>query len=236
MSTTSIPDRWSVPSRLARHVDHTLLRPTAVPADFERLCDEAVRYGFWSVCVPSGCVKLVAGKLRGSGVRICTVVGFPLGYSSSPAKRAEAGLAVQDGTDEIDMVMNVGAFKGGEYDLVSGEIRDIASDCKRNGKLLKVILECCYLTDEEKVIAARLAESMGADYVKTSTGFGTGGATVEDVSLLHESLAGTAKVKASGGIDSLDKALAMLNAGADRLGTSSGRRIMEELAHLNNSR
>jgi len=236
VSTPLVPGHRYRQPDLARLIDHTLLKPTAVPADFERLCDEATKYGFWSVCIPPANVKLAVGRLNGSDVKVCTVVGFPFGYNSSAAKIVEVRQAIQDGTDEIDMVMNIGAFKGGNRRFVSSEIRDVASLCKGEGKLLKVILECCYLTDEEKASAARLAESMGADFVKTSTGFGTGGATVEDVSLICRALSGATKVKASSGVDSLDKAFAMLDAGAERLGTSSSCRLMEELTRLNGTR
>ncbi|HME19214.1 MAG TPA: deoxyribose-phosphate aldolase, partial [Nitrososphaerales archaeon] len=165
-----------------------------------------------------------------------TVVGFPLGYSAPAIKREEARRAVQDGADEIDMVMNIGAFKGGELSTVRKEIDGVAGVCRTGGKILKVIIECCYLTDDEKAKAARLAERLGADYVKTSTGFGPSGATVDDVALLHRSLAGTAKVKASGGISTLDKALDMIQAGADRIGTSSSVGIMDELARRSRAR
>jgi deoxyribose-phosphate aldolase len=221
-----------LPAELAKHIDHTLLKPTATPSDFLRLFEEARRHGFWSVCVPPSEVKLAAAHMKGSGVRVCTVVGFPLGFSSSRSKREEARLAMDEGADEIDMVMNIGAFKGGDFDTVSGEIRDVSSDCRGVHKVLKVIIECCYLTNEEKVKAARIAESMGADYVKTSTGFGPSGATVEDVTLLRRSLALTTKIKAAGGIGTLAKALDMIRAGADRIGTSSGVAIIEEAARL----
>jgi len=164
------------------------------------------------------------------------VIGFPLGYSSPTIKREEARRAIQEGADEIDMVMNIGAFKGGGLSTVRGEIRGVAALTKTHGKVLKVIIECCYLTDDEKVGAARLAERLGADYVKTSTGFGPSGATVEDVALLRRSLAGSTKVKASGGISTLAKALDMVRAGADRIGTSSSVAIMGELAQSNQTR
>ena len=215
-------------SELARHIDSTLLKPTATVPEFDALFDEAAHFGFWSVCVPPSIVKRAAGRLGGTGVKVCTVVGFPLGYASPETKRDEALRAVQDGADEIDMVMNLGAFKSGDLSLVSREIESIASVCRSSGKLLKVIIECCYLDGEEKVKAAKLAERAGADYVKTSTGFGSGGATIEDVALLAKSLSG-AKVKASGGVSSLEKAVAMMEAGADRIGTSSGSKIMGEL-------
>ncbi len=220
------------PGELAARIDHTLLRPAAVGSDFQRLCREAEKYRFWSVCVPPSRAKLAADMLEGTGVRVCTVVGFPLGYSRREVKVAEARQALREEVDEIDMVMNVGAFKEGERVGVSSEIRDVALECAAGGRLLKVIIECCYLTDGEKVEAAKMAERQGADFIKTSTGFGPSGATVKDVSLLQNSLAGKARVKAAGGIDSLEKALQMLGAGADRLGTSSSVAIMDELALL----
>ena len=212
----------------AKRIDHTLLKPTATYADVDKLCAEALRFEFWSVCVVPSRVRQAAERLRGSGVKVCTVVGFPLGFSLGSVKLEEAREAVRDGVDEIDMVMNIGAFKSGDQTTVAHEIEEMAAFCLSSGKLLKVIIECCYLTDDEKVVAARLAEKAGADFVKTSTGFGTGGATLEDVALLRRSLAPTTKIKAAGGIGTLEKALAMIRAGADRIGTSSGASIMAE--------
>ncbi len=212
----------------AKCVDHTLLKPYATASDIDRLCAEASKLGFWSVCVGSFYAKRAAENLRGSGVKVCSVVGFPLGFSPTRVKLAETKAAIKDGADEIDMVMNLGAFKSGDYDFVFQEIEDVVKTCHGAHKLLKVIIECCYLNDDEKVGAARLAERAGADYVKTSTGFGTGGATVEDVALLKKSLAGSARIKAAGGIGTLEKALEMIKAGADRIGASSSVKIMEE--------
>jgi len=185
------------------------------------------------VCIPPSRVKAAAKRLKGTGVKVCTVIGFPLGYAAPETKREEARRAMLEGADEIDMVMNIAAFKDQDLDLVSRDIGGIAEDCKFARRTLKVIIECCYLADEEKVAAGRLAESLGADYVKTSTGFGPSGATVADVSLLHLKLRGSARVKAAGGISSLSKALEMIQAGADRLGTSSGASIMQEFEKLN---
>jgi deoxyribose-phosphate aldolase len=226
------PSRQFDWSELSRHIDHTLLKPTATTPDFEKLFDEAVKYNFFSVCVPPSRVPSAAKRLRGTGVKVCAVVGFPLGYNSPEVKREEARRAMLEGAQEIDMVMNVSAFKGGEFDLVARDIDGIASDCRFAKRVLKVIIECCYLTDEEKVKAAKLAERMGADYVKTSTGFGPSGATVSDVVLLRRSLQPKTRIKAAGGISTLAKALEMIEAGADRLGTSSGAIIMEELEKL----
>lgn len=219
-------------SELAKHIDHTLLKPTATAADIDKLCDEGVKYGFWSVCIPPSYVAHAAQRLKGTGVKVCAVIGFPLGFSTGATKRAEAQQAIQDGADELDMVMNIGAFKSGDLPLVAREIEEVAGDCRASKRLLKVIIECCYLTEDEKVKAARLAERSGAAYVKTSTGLGPSGATVEDVTLLHRSLVGTAKIKASGGISTLEKAMVMIDAGADRIGTSSGAKIIEEMKAL----
>ena len=168
-------------TEFARRIDHTLLKATATVADIDQLCDEALRFDFWSVCVAPCNAKRAKERLEGSDVKVCVVVGFPLGFDAASIKLAEAVKAVEDGADEIDMVMNVGAFKSGDHDLVFNEINSLAQFCHTRSKLLKVIIECCYLTDEEKVKAARLAELAGADFVKTSPGMGTGGATVEEV-------------------------------------------------------
>ena len=216
-------------SELAKYIDYTLLKPTASTEENDRLCEEAKGYGFWSVCIGPEYVKRAASSLRGTGVKVCTVVGFPLGFDAPGVKLVETKDAIDDGVDEVDMVMNLGAFKSGEVDLVSAEIKEVADCCKKNGKLLKVIIECCYLTDEEKAKAARLVERSGADFVKTSTGFGPSGAKVQDVVLLRKNLS-RCRVKAAGGIQTLGQALEMIQAGADRLGTSHGVKIMEELA------
>jgi len=216
-------------SELAKYIDYTLLKPTASIEEIDRLCGEAKEYGFWSVCIGPEYVRRAASSLRGSGVKVCTVVGFPLGFDDPGVKLVETKDAIDDGVDEVDMVMNLGAFKSGEVDLVSAEIREVADCCKKNGKLLKVIIECCYLTDEEKAEAARLVERAGADFVKTSTGFGPSGAKVQDVVLLKRNLS-RCRIKAAGGIQTLGQALEMIQAGADRLGTSHGVKIMEELA------
>lgn len=213
---------------LARRIDHTLLKATATTTDIDRLCEEAQRFDFWSVCVAPCNVKRAKGRLEGSEVRVCAVVGFPLGSDTASIKLAEAVKAVEDGADEIDAVMNIGAFKSGDHDLVFNEINSLAQFCHSRSKILKVIIECCYLTDEEKVRASRLAELAGADFVKTSTGMGTGGATVEDVRLLRRSLLAKTKIKAAGGIGTLEMAMSMIAAGADRIGTSSGAKIMGE--------
>lgn len=216
-------------SDLARLIDHTLLKPTGTFADIDVLCDEALKYDFWAVCVNPTHVKQAARRLGRSHTLVCSVVSFPFGSSTPEMKLMEARGAIADGASEIDMVSNIGALKSGDTSAYFADINEVAAFCGRSNIILKVIIECCYLTDEEKVRAARLAEQAGANFVKTSTGFGTGGATVADVSLLRRALASRTGVKAAGGIGTLAKAVDMINAGADRIGTSSGAKIIEEL-------
>lgn len=211
-----------VPSDLARYIDHTLLKPEATPADVDRLCDEALEYGFAAVCVNPVWVRRAARKLRGSGVTVASVVGFPLGASTPQVKALEARRALRDGAREIDMVLNVGALKGGELDLVERDVRGVSDACREVGALNKVILETAYLTDEEKVLASRLAKRAKAHYVKTSTGFGPAGATVFDVALMREAVGSELGVKAAGGIRSAEEAREMIAAGATRIGASAG--------------
>lgn len=199
--------------------DHTILKADATREMVERVCREAREHHFMSVCVNSYYTGFVADELQGSDVRVCTVVGFPLGQMSTKAKVAEARIAVEDGADEIDMVINVGALKGGDDAVVFEDIRAVRKACE--GKVLKVIIETCLLNEEEKVRACRLAMEAKADFVKTSTGFSTGGATKEDVALMRKTVGDTMGVKASGGIRDKEKAVEMLEAGADRLGTSA---------------
>ena len=199
--------------------DHTILKADATREMVERVCREAREHHFMSVCVNSYYTGFVADELQGSDVRVCTVVGFPLGQMSTKAKAAEARIAVEDGADEIDMVINVGALKGGDDAVVFEDIREVRKACE--GKVLKVIIETCLLNEEEKVRACRLAMEAKADFVKTSTGFSTGGATKEDVALMRKTVGDTMGVKASGGIRDKEKAVEMLEAGADRLGTSA---------------
>lgn len=199
--------------------DHTILKADATREMVERVCREAREHHFMSVCVNSYYTGFVADELQGSDVRVCTVVGFPLGQMSTKAKAAETRIAVEDGADEIDMVINVGALKGGDDAVVFEDIRAVRKACE--GKVLKVIIETCLLNEEEKVRACRLAMEAKADFVKTSTGFSTGGATKEDVALMRKTVGDTMGVKASGGIRDKEKAMEMLEAGADRLGTSA---------------
>lgn len=207
-----------------KFIDHTVLYADADLGKVEKLCKEAKEYDFASVCVNSCWVKKCAELLKGTDVNVCTVVGFPLGAMSSDAKAFEAKKAIEDGATEIDMVLNVGYIKSGMLKEAEKDIRTVKNAC---GKvLLKVILETCLLTDEEKVTACKLAESAGADYVKTSTGFSKGGATVEDVKLMRATVGDRLGVKASGGIRDAATAEAMIKAGASRLGCSSGIAIM----------
>jgi deoxyribose-phosphate aldolase len=211
--------------QVARLIDHTLLKPEATPAQVERLCDEARRYGFASVCVNPVYVKLAAEKLAGSGVAVCTVVGFPLGATTTSIKVQEAQQAMADGASEIDMVIHIGALKAGDHDAVQKDIAAVAAACHAGGALLKVIIEAVLLSDEEKVIACQLA---GADFVKTSTGFAGGGATVEDVRLMRRAVGPHMGIKAAGGVRSYADAMAMVEAGATRIGASAGVEIVEQ--------
>lgn len=203
----------------AKLFDHTILKADAVKEQVAKICEEALEYGFASVCVNSYYTAFVAQQLKGSNVKVCTVVGFPLGQMSTAAKAAETKIAVADGAQEIDMVINVGALKDGEYDLVLTDIREVKKACGQ--ALLKVIIETCLLTHEEKVKACELSKEAGADFVKTSTGFSTGGAAAEDVALMRKIVGDTMGVKASGGIRDRETAQKMVEAGASRLGTSA---------------
>ena len=213
--------------KLNQFIDHTILKAAATQKDVAQLCAEAKAHQFFSVCVNSAWVVTAKELLAGSPVKVCSVIGFPLGAMSSDAKVAEATLAVRDGADEIDMVINVGRLKGGEasdIDSVREEIRAIKQAIGE--RVLKVIIETCYLDDAEKVLACQLAVAAGADFVKTSTGFGTGGATFEDVQLMLDTVAGKAKVKASGGVRDAATAQKYVDMGVMRLGTSNGITIV----------
>ncbi|MCL4836918.1 MAG: deoxyribose-phosphate aldolase [Thermoanaerobaculia bacterium] len=225
-----LPAPAPVPAaEVAARIDHTLLKPDATPADIERLCDEARRHAFYSVCVNPSYVRQAAALLRGSGVKVCAVVGFPLGAAAPEIKALEARKAIREGAAEIDMVINIGALKGKDEALVLRDIRAVVEACRDGRARSKVIFENALLTDEEKVAACQLSMRAGADFVKTSTGFASGGATREDVALMARTVAPKRLgVKAAGGIRSYDDAVAMLAAGATRLGTSAGVRIVEE--------
>jgi len=211
---------------LAGMIDHTLVRPDATTAEIERLCREAREYGFASVCVNSCHVRLCARLLTGSAVKVGTTVGFPLGAMSTAAKVQETTLAIDDGAQEVEMVLNIGMLKSGNPDAVEEDIRDVAQAAHARGRLVKVILETGLLTDEEKVAACGIAQRAGADFVKTSTGFGRGGATVADVALMRKTVGTSLGVKASGGIRTREDALTMIRAGANRLGASAGIQIV----------
>ncbi len=217
------------PEQIAACIDHTLLKPEATPAQIEKVCAEARQYGFASVCVNPTHVRLAAKLLRKSGVAACTVVGFPLGANAAEVKAYEAEIALAQGATEIDMVINVGALKAGDDRLVARDIRGVARVVHAAGKLLKVIIETALLTDDEKRRACLIAKRAGCDFVKTSTGFSTAGATVADVRLMRETVGPKLGVKAAGGVRSLADAEAMLAAGATRLGTSAGVAIMQGL-------
>lgn len=205
--------------------DHTILKADATRKDVKRVCDEAMAYSFCSVCVNSYYVPYVANLLHGSDVKICSVVGFPLGAMSTRAKALEAKIAVMDGADEIDMVINVGALKDRDYSVVLEDIKAVKEACGEH--ILKVIIETCLLTDDEKVKACELAKEAGADFVKTSTGFSSAGAKVEDVRLMRETVGHDMGVKASGGIHDKEFAKELVDAGANRLGTSATIEIVE---------
>jgi deoxyribose-phosphate aldolase len=219
----------AVPKDITRYIDHTLLRPDATYGQVEKLCAEAAEFGFASVCVNPCHVRRCRGLLRGASAKVCTVVGFPLGANTPETKALEARRAIRDGAEEIDMVINVGALKSGDDEYVYRDIRRVVEACIDGGALCKVILETALLSDDEKVRACRAARRARADFVKTSTGFGPGGATVEDVALMASVVADAKMgVKASGGIRSFEDAQQMIRAGATRLGASAGVRIVKE--------
>jgi deoxyribose-phosphate aldolase len=213
-------------AEMAKYIDHTLLKPEATTDAVAKLCAEAIAYGFKAVCVNSVHVPYIAGKLQATGVAVCTVVGFPLGAMQTKAKAFEAENAVSEGATEIDMVLNIGALKGGDPKTVEADIKAVRQIAVRP-IVLKVIIETCLLTAEEKVEACKIAKNAGADYVKTSTGFLSRGATLEDVALIRKTVGRQMGVKASGGIKDWPTAVAMIRAGASRIGTSSGIAIVE---------
>ena len=210
-----------------KYFDHTILKADATAEQVEKVCREAIEYDFASVCVNQYRTKMVADILRDTDVKVCTVVGFPLGAVSTAVKKYEAECAMNDGADEIDMVINIGALKDGDYDYVLSDIKGVRETC--TDITLKVIIETCLLNDEEKRQACVLAEKAGADFVKTSTGFSTGGAKTEDVALMWDTVGDRLGVKASGGIHTYDEAMSMINAGADRLGTSATLDILNKM-------
>jgi deoxyribose-phosphate aldolase len=218
-----------MPENLASYIDHTILKPDATRAQIEKLCTEAKQYQFASVCVNLCWAQLAADLLQGSPVKVCVVVGFPLGATTILAKMFETDQAIQVGAREVDMVMNIGALKSALHDFVRQDMAGVLSRCRANRRktaLLKVIIECALLTDEEKRIACDIAKQVGVDFVKTSTGFASSGATVADVKLMREVVGPAMGIKAAGGIRTRADALAMIEAGATRIGTSSGVAIV----------
>jgi deoxyribose-phosphate aldolase len=211
---------------LASYIDHTLLRPDATAAEIDELCDEALRHRFASVCVNGSWVRRASEILSGSGVAVCSVIGFPLGAMAPEVKAFEARRAIEDGACEIDMVQNVGALKSGDCEFVRRDIAGVADVCHRLGAKLKVILETALLTEAEKVRACEVAKAAGADFVKTSTGFSKGGATADDVALMRRTVGPAIGVKASGGVRDMRDAQAMIAAGATRLGASASVAIV----------
>lgn len=209
-------------------IDHTLLKPEASEADIRKLCDEAAQFGFASVCVNPSWVKRASEFLRGTKVPVCTVIGFPLGATLPDVKAYEVRRAIFNGAREVDMVINIGALKSGDDCTVEDDIRAVAEAAHENGVLCKVIIETALLTDEEKVRACLASKNAGADFVKTSTGFAKGGATVEDVSLMRQVVGSALGVKASGGVKGIEDARAMFEAGATRIGASVGVKIAQE--------
>jgi deoxyribose-phosphate aldolase len=215
---------------LAEIIDHTFLKSFGGPAEIERICEEAVHYGFAMVAINPAEVETCARLLAGTRVGVGAAIGFPLGQNTVETKAFETRDAIDKGATEIDTVINVRALQGGRADVVRREIANMVSECKPRGVVSKVILETCYLTDDEKVAVCRMACEEGADFVKTSTGFGAAGATVEDVRLMRQAAGPSTKVKAAGGVRDLETALAMIEAGASRIGTSHGVAIVNRLA------
>ena len=215
---------------IASLIDHTLLRADATAAEIRKVCGEARQFGFASVCINPYWVPLVANELKGSTVKVCTVIGFPLGASATASKVAEAELAIQNGAREIDMVINIGELKGGNHDAVKADIAAVVDASHRQGAIVKVILETALLDDTQKAVGCTLSKLAHADFVKTSTGFGPGGATAQDIALMRSIVGPDIGVKASGGIRTLDDLKKMADAGASRIGASASVKIMEAAA------
>jgi deoxyribose-phosphate aldolase len=215
----------NVPAEVARYIDHTLLKPDATRTQFEQLCSEAAEYDFYSVCINAFWVPSCARLLRGKGVRVCSVIGFPLGATDSRTKGFEARNAVENGAAEVDMVVNIGALKSGEFRVVEEDIRSVVR-AVRSTTVTKVIIETCLLTDDEKVMACEIAKRAGADFVKTSTGFAKGGATAADIALMRRVVGPKMGVKASGGVRTFEDAKLMIESGATRIGASASVKIV----------
>jgi deoxyribose-phosphate aldolase len=216
------------PDAVSGFIDHTLLKPDATRAELEKLCREAAEFKFATVCVNPAWVAFCANQLRHTAVGVCTVVGFPLGATTPDVKNYETRRVIFDGAREVDMVINIGALKSGDVRLVERDIEAVAQACRDAGVVSKVIIEAAYLTDDEKVTACTLSKAAGADFVKTSTGFGPGGATVADVALMRRVVGADMGVKAAGGVRDLDGLKAMVAAGASRVGASAGVKIVQE--------
>jgi deoxyribose-phosphate aldolase len=216
------------PGGVSGMIDHTLLKPDATRADIEKLCREAAEFNFATVCVNPAWVSLAATRLRGTGVGVCSVVGFPLGATTADVKQYETRRAIFDGASEIDMVINIGALKSGDLRTVERDIEAVTEPCRQCGVTSKVIIEAALLTDEEKITACTLSKAAGADFVKTSTGFGPGGATVADVALMRRVVGAEMGIKAAGGVRDLEGLKAMVAAGATRVGASAGVKIVQE--------
>ena len=225
---TSTLGNVDIGADVAKLIDHTLLKPDATQDQIAQLCYEARKFGFAAVCVNPTHVKLCSQLLQGTQVHVCTVVGFPLGATPPEVKAYEAQQAIDDGATEVDMVINIGALRSKDYALVERDIAMVARACHAGGAILKVIIEAALLTDEDKVIACQLSKAAGADYVKTSTGFGPGGATANDVALMRRAVGPELGVKAAGGIKNLADAKEMVAAGATRIGASAGIKIVQE--------
>lgn len=212
--------------KIERYLDHTVLKPESTDLDIQKACLDAKEYNFKAVCIQPMWVKYTADMLKGTDVNTCTVIGFPLGANTSDVKAYEAKQAVKDGAVEVDMVINIGAIKSEDFSLVHDDIKAVV-DAVKGKAIVKVIIETCLLTENEKVRACEISKRAGADFVKTSTGFSTGGATVDDIKLMRETVGKEMGVKASGGVRSIEDAKAMIKAGATRIGTSNGVAIVE---------
>lgn len=219
--------------KLNKYIDHTLLKADATQESIKELCRQAKEYDFMSVCINSSNIELAKEELKGTDVKICTVIGFPLGATTTESKVFETTDAIEKGADEVDMVLNIGALKSKSFDIVLRDISEVAKAAHNKGKILKVILETCLLEKDEIIKACQISKEAGADFVKTSTGFSTGGAKEEDVALMRKTVGDLMGVKASGGIRTLEKARLMIENGATRLGVSAGVQIMEELESEN---
>ena len=211
-------------AEILKHVDHTLLKPVATWEDIQKICDESIEYNTASICIPSCYISRINEKY-GDKVNICTVVGFPLGYSTTEAKVLEAKQAIENGANEIDMVINISDVKNGDYDKVTAEIKALKEAV--GDKILKVIIETCYLTEEEKIAMCKSVTDAGADYIKTSTGFGTGGATIEDIKLFKQHIGPNVKIKAAGGVKTVEDLEMFITEGCERIGTSSAINLIK---------